>query len=150
MRSISVALAVLACAVMAEAQQGGKVYRIGYLSTNVPGEAVHEAFRQGLRDFGYVEGKDVVIEWRYAEGNPNTFPELAADLVRLKVDVIVAPGSNSALAAKKLTKTIPIVMNTGAPIEVGLVASLAHPGANVTGVSDIQPDLAGKQLELLK
>src|SRR5262245_32738321 len=104
---------------VAEAQQAAKVYRIGYLSTTFSGSATHEAFRQGLRDLGHVEGKDIVIEWRHAEGNTDRFPELAADLVRLKVDVIVAPNSLAVLAAKNLTKTIPIVMSSGAPVERG-------------------------------
>jgi putative tryptophan/tyrosine transport system substrate-binding protein len=140
----------LALCLSAEAQQSGKVRRIGYVSTTLPGSATHEAFRQGLRDFGYVEGKDIVIEWRHAEGNPDRLADLAAELVRLNVDIIVAPSYRGALAAKQLTKSIPIVMNTGAPIELGLVTSLARPGGNVTGVTDLAPDLGGKRLELLK
>jgi putative ABC transport system substrate-binding protein len=140
----------LALCLSAEAQQSGKVRRIGYVSTTLPGSVTHEAFRQGLRDLGYTEGKDIVIEWRHAEGNPDRLPDLAADLVRLNVDIIVAPSYQGALAAKQLTKTIPIVMNTGAPIELGLVTSLARPGGNVTGMTDLAPDLGGKRLELLK
>src|SRR5262245_832963 len=100
MRSILVALALLASAVIAEAQQAKRVWRIGYLATNPPETAPHEAFRHGLRDLGYVEGKDIVIEWRYSEGNLDRFPDFAADLVRLKVDVIVAAGVTPTLAAK--------------------------------------------------
>jgi putative ABC transport system substrate-binding protein len=141
---------VLSTFSVAEAQHAVKVFRIGYLSTTFPGSATHEAFRQGLRDFGYVEGKDIVIEWRYAEGNPDRFAELAADLVRNKVDVIVAPNARAALAARNLTKTIPIVMSATAPVELGLVASLARPGTNITGVTDLSADLDGKRMELLK
>jgi ABC-type uncharacterized transport system substrate-binding protein len=137
-------------ALSAEAQQLVKVRRIGYVATNAPGSGTHEAFRRGLRDLGYVEGRDIIIEWRYADGNPDRLADLAAELVRLNVDVIVAPNYRGALAAKQLTKAIPIVMNTGAPIELGLVTSLARPGGNVTGVTDLAPDLGGKRLELLK
>jgi putative ABC transport system substrate-binding protein len=141
---------ILGTAYSGSAQQQGKIRRIGYLSSTFPGSATHEAFRQGMRDLGYVEGRNIIIEWRYAEGNPDCFPDLAAELIRLNVEVIVAPNYRGALAAKQLTKTIPIVMNTGAPVELGLVTSLARPGGNVTGVTDLAPDLGGKRLELLK
>jgi putative ABC transport system substrate-binding protein len=111
-----------------------------------------ETFLQGLRDLGYVEGQHLVIDIRYAEGRPERLPELAADLVRLPVDVLVAAGGTPvALAAKHATTTIPIVMtNVGDPVEAGLVASLARPGGNITGLSSMSPDITGKRLELLK
>jgi putative ABC transport system substrate-binding protein len=112
---------------------------------------VLEAFRQGLRDLGYVEGRNVVIEIRDAEGKPERFPALAAELVALKVDVIVAPPTLHALAAKQATRTIPIVFIGAAdPVQSGLVTSLARPGGNVTGLSALSPELVGKGLELLK
>ena len=110
-----------------------------------------EAFRQGLRELGYVEGKNIVIEWRYAEGKFNRLPELAAELVRLKVDVIVTGGPNTTRPAKEATVTIPIVMAfDGDPVGNGFVTSLAHPGGNITGLSTLAPEISGKQLELLK
>jgi putative ABC transport system substrate-binding protein len=143
---------VLALVQLAEAQQAAKVPRIGYLMDNL-GTAPHlrEAFRQGLRELGYVEGRNVVIEYRYAEGKYERFPALAAELVALKVDVMVAAsGTLSALAAKQATRTLPIVFAVVAdPVESGLVASLARPGGNVTGSSFLAPELVGKCLELL-
>jgi len=136
-----------------EAQQSGKVPQIGYLSgaSRSSSSARTEAFRQGLRELGYVEGKNIVIEWRFAEGNPNRTPALLADLMRLKVDVIVTGGSTSTGAAKKVTTTIPIVMLQDAdPVANGFVASLARPGGNITGLATLRPELSGKQLELLK
>jgi ABC-type uncharacterized transport system substrate-binding protein len=137
----------------AEAQQAAKVPRIGVLSSFAPsGAAVwHQAFQEGLRDLGWVEGKNIAIEYRYSEGRADRLPELATDLVRLNVDIIVAHTNTDALAAHRVTKTIPVVMATaGDPVTTGLVKSLARPGGNVTGLSQMSPDLAGKRLELLK
>jgi len=144
--------ALLATPLAAEAQQAAKVPRIGWLSANL-GASPHlkEAFRQGLRDVGYVEGRDVVIEYRDAEGKPERLPALAAELVALKVDVIVSGSTPGILAAKQATKTIPIVfIGTADPVGSGLVTSLARPGGNVTGLSLLAPELVGKRLELLK
>ena len=110
-----------------------------------------EAFRQGLRELGYVEGKNIVIEWRFAEGKPDRLPALAAELVRLKVDIIVTGGPTATRAAKEATTTIPIVMAQDTdPVANGFVASLARPGGNITGLSNLSPEISGKQLELLK
>src|SRR5215475_3915367 len=150
-----VVLIVVALCAPADAQQPKKVPRIGYmtagfLSSASTKEAV-EAFRQGLRERGYVEGQNIVIEYRFAEGMADRFPNLAAELVQLKVDVMVVTGTPATQAAKNATKTIPIVMkNVTDPVGTGLVASLAHPGGNVTGLSNLYEDLGGKQLELLK
>jgi putative ABC transport system substrate-binding protein len=136
-----------------EAQQQAKVARIGYLtgtSVSVPSARV-EVFRQGLRELGYVEGKNIVIEWRGAEGRSDRLPVLAGELVRLKVDVIVTTGSSATRAAKQATVTIPIVMaNDSDPVGNGFVVSLARPGGNITGLSPLAPELSGKRLELLK
>jgi putative ABC transport system substrate-binding protein len=136
-----------------EAQQQAKVARIGYLtgtSVSVPSARV-EVFRQGLRELGYVEGKNIVIEWRGAEGRSDRLPVLAGELVRLKVDVIVTTGSSATRAAKQATVTIPIVMaNDSDPVGNGFVVSLARPGGNITGLSTLAPELSGKRLELLK
>jgi putative tryptophan/tyrosine transport system substrate-binding protein len=134
------------------AQQLGKVHRIGVLSGGFPGSSPDiEAFQQGLRDHGYVEGKNLIIEHRYAEGKPDRYTKLVSELLRLKVDVIVANGSAPTAAAKKATSTIPIVMTSSTdPERTGLIASLAQPGGNVTGVTEISGELAGKLLELLK
>jgi putative ABC transport system substrate-binding protein len=143
---------LLAAPLAAEAQQAAKVARIGYLSAAslAANPHQHEAFRQGLRDLGYVEGRNLVIEYRSPEGKPERLPALAAELVALKVDVIVAPGTPQALAAKQATKTIPIVFATAAdPVGSGLVTSLARAGGNVTGLSILAPELVGKRLELL-
>ena len=134
------------------AQQAAKVARIGYLSLNLAASPpnLHEAFRQGLRDLGYVEGRNVVIEYRDAEGKPERLPALAAELVALKVDVIVAGSTPHALAAKQATRTLPIVfIGAGDPVTDGLVTSLARPGGNVTGLSSLTPERVGKCLELL-
>ena len=139
--------------VAANAQQAAKVARIGYLSTNLASSPHHhEAFRQGLRDLGYVEGHNVVIEYRDAEGEVERHPALAAELVALKVDVIVVAGSTlTARTAKQATSTLPIIfIAVGDPVGSGLVTSLARPGGNVTGLSNIGPELIGKCLELLK
>ena len=151
--SIVVVALLLAVAVRAEAQQAKKVPRIGLLSPFSPSAAAlwHQALLQGLRDLGWIEGKNISIEYRYAEGKAERLPELAADLVRLKVDIIVASVNTDASAAKKATRTIPIVMaSVGDPVASGLVESLARPGGNITGLSQMAPELAGKRLELLK
>ena len=135
------------------AQQKGKVWRIGFLgAATASGSARRvEALRAGLRDLGYVEGKNIVIEFRWAEGNYERLPQLAAELVRLKVDVLVTAGTPSILAAKSATTTIPIVMASGGdPVATGLVTSLARPGGNVTGMAGFSPELMVKRLELLK
>ena len=135
-----------------EAQPAAKIARIGWLSGNMAtSPQLPEAFRQGLRDLGYVEGRNVVIEYRDAGGNFERLPALAAELVALKVDVIVAGGTPHALAAKQATRTLPIVFaSPPAPVESGLVTSLARPGGNVTGLAGHAPELVGKRLELLK
>ena len=138
-----------------DAQQQKKVPRIGYLSGSDPASesARTEAIRMALRELGYTEGQNIAIEYRYAEGKVNRFAELAAELVRLKVDIIVVAGGNRInLAAKNATKTIPIVMVGAAidPVEAGLVESLARPGGNVTGITTLTRELGGKRLELLK
>jgi putative ABC transport system substrate-binding protein len=143
---------IVASLQLADAQQAKKVPRIGYLQIGSQLGPTGEAFLQGLRDLGYVEGKSILIEYR---GDPqrseDRLPEFAADLVRLKVDVIVALDPPAARAAKNATKTIPIVMrSTSDPIQAGFVASLARPGGNITGVTTISTDLYGKRLELLK
>src|SRR6266545_3275986 len=137
----------------AQAQQPTKIPRIGYLGGISPSinPARIEAFRQGLRELGYVEGKNIVIEWRHAEGKLDRLRELAADLVRLKVDVIVTGGPTITPAVKEATTTIPIVMGyDNDPVGLGFVASLARPGGNITGLSALSPELSGKRLELLK
>ena len=138
----------------AEAQQAAKIPRIGYLASNLAGSGptrLHEAFLQGLRDLGYIEGRNVVIEYRDAQGKLETLPARAAELVARKVDVIFAPGTQHALAAQQATKTIPIVFaDIADPVARGLVTSLARPGGNITGLANLQTDLVGKWLELLK
>jgi len=138
----------------AEAQRAGKVYRIGYLSTPTRESVEHglQAFLRKLRELGWVEGQNLVIEYRWAEGNVERLPDLAAELVRLKVDVIVAPAGSAALAAKNATSSIPIVMIApNDPVEMGLVASLRRPGGNVTGTTFTPgPEIFGKQLQILK
>jgi ABC-type uncharacterized transport system substrate-binding protein len=136
-----------------QAQQAKKVPRIGYLigSSSSASSARIPPFRQGLRELGYVEGKNIIIEWRFAEGKPDRLPALAAELVRLKVDVIVTAGPIPTRAAKEATITIPVVMAQDSdPVANGFVASLARPGGNITGLSTLRPDITGKQLELLK
>jgi putative tryptophan/tyrosine transport system substrate-binding protein len=137
----------------ADAQQPGKIFRIGFLDpSTASGSAVLvDAFRQELSNLGWIEGKNFTIEYRLAEGKNDRLPELAADLVRLKVDLILVSGTTPALAAKRATTTIPIVMtNPGNPVGVGLVASLARPGGNVTGLSSLSFELNTKRLEILK
>jgi putative tryptophan/tyrosine transport system substrate-binding protein len=141
---------LFALCMSAEAQQPAKVPRIGYLSGG-NSSAINEAFRQGLRELGYMEGKNIVIEWRYAEGKLERTPALAAELVRLKVDVIVTGGQGGTRPAYEATNTIPIVMTQDPdPIRNGFVASLARPGGNITGLSTLAPEISGKQVELLK
>jgi putative ABC transport system substrate-binding protein len=145
--------ALLASPLAVKAQQTGKVYRIGFLGNST---AALEAnlvgpFREGLRELGYVEGRNVQIEYRWGEGKYERFPELVAELVALKVDVLVTAGTPAALAVKRATTTIPLVMvAVGDPVGTGLVASLARPGGSMTGLTSIAPDLEGKRLELLR
>ncbi len=142
---------VLVAAFVTEAQQAEQVYRIGVLSPGSPPPGPLEAFREGLRDLGYVEGRTIVVEWRFAEGKNERLPSLAEELVRLKVDVIFAVNTPAAWAAKKATTTIPIVIARLAdPTKTGLVPSIARPGGNITGVSSIAEELATKRLELVK
>ena len=145
---------VLAAPRIADAQQPGKVYRLGYLSagSGTLRSPYTTAFRQGLRELGWVEGQNIVIEYRWAEGRFDRLPDLAAELVRLKVDVIVGVPTSGALAAKNATRTIPIVgVSLTDPVGLGLIASLARPGGNVTGVSySVGTDIFGKDLELLR
>jgi putative ABC transport system substrate-binding protein len=143
---------LFAAPLAASAQQPAKVARIGFLATTNVAANPHlqEAFLQGLRDLGYVEGRNVVIEYRDAEGKLERLPALAAELVALRVDVIVAPGTPQALAVKQATRTLPIVFAVaGDPVGSGLVTSLARPGGNVTGLSSVTSDLVGKCLEQL-
>jgi putative ABC transport system substrate-binding protein len=151
-RRLSVALMLLVTPLAAEAQQGAKVARIGYLSSSSGVNSyTDDAFRQGLRDLGYVEGRNALIEFRSAEGRLERLPALAAELVALKVDVIVAAGTAAALAAKQATSVLPVVFPAaGDPVASGLVTSLARPGGNVTGLSILNPGLIGKRLEQLK
>ena len=150
---IALCTMLFALSLSAEAQQPTKIPRIGYLlGVSLSASSTRtEAFRQGLRDFGYVEGKNIIIEWRSAEGKFDRLPALAAELVRLKVDVIVTAGPIPTRAAKEVTSTIPIIMTQDPdPVGNGFVASLARPGGNITGLSTLAPELSGKQLELLK
>ncbi len=150
-KKIVVALTV--CGARAEAQQLTKSPRIGYLAGSSPSAASAriEAFRQGLRELGYVEGKNIVIEYRYAEGKLDRLPSLAAELVHLKVDIIVTAGPIPTRSAKEVTSTIPIVMTQDPdPVGNSFVASLARPGGNITGLATLAPEISGKQLELLK
>ena len=149
----AVATLILASVFPGEAQQPKKVPRIGFQSAASPAAMTPRtaAFSQGLRELGYVEGKNIVIEWRYAEGKLDRLDEFAAEFVRLKVDVIVTAAPSSTRAAKKATSTIPIVMAwDNDPVANGFIASLARPGENITGLSSLAPEITGKQLELLK
>ena len=144
---------LFALSVSVEAQQPGKIPRIGFLgAASASGYAPQlEAFRRGLRDLGYVEGKNIILEYRWAEGTYDRLPVLAAELVRLKPDLVLTHGTAGTRAAKQATTTIPIVMAvSGDAVATGLVASLAHPGGNITGSSFFNPELAAKRLELLK
>ena len=155
--NLRLVMAVLgfAASLAADAQPTGKVYHIGYLSIG-SGSTTYtrplEAFRQGLRELGWVEGRNLHIEYRYAEGQADRLPALAEELVRLKVDLIVASPTPSAVAARDATRTIPIVgVSLTEPVAVGLVPSLAHPGGNVTGLTyGVDTEIFGKQLQLLK
>src|SRR5262245_14643157 len=148
--SLSLLLAGLFDATSVDAQEAAKVARIGYLAATA-GAARYQAFREGLRDLGYVEGRNILIEYRSAEGKIEQLPALAAELVGLKVDVIVTAVTAAALAAKQATRTIPIVFPVVSdPVATGLVASIARPGGNVTGLSFFSPELLGKSMELLK
>jgi putative ABC transport system substrate-binding protein len=147
------ATVLLATVSLSQAQQPKKIPRIGYLAAGslAAQSARIEAFRQGLRELGYVEGKNIIIEWRSGEERLDRFPALAAELVRLKVDIIVSAGPTVTRAAKEATTTIPILMTNDAdPVGAGFVASLAHPGGNITGLSTLAPELSGKRLEILK
>jgi putative tryptophan/tyrosine transport system substrate-binding protein len=148
------ALTLLLAPLAAEAQPATQVYRIGRLGSGNPPVEPNpsmEAFRQGLRELGYVEGQNLVLESRYAEGSEERLPGLAAELVRLQVDVIVAGGSRAIRAAQHATRTIPIVMaGTSDPVAQGFIASLARPGGNITGLSDLGAELPGKRLEILQ
>lgn len=144
---------IVAAIHLAEAQQTAKISRIGFfVGSFAPAYASRiEAFRQGLHDLGYVEGKNIVVEYRYGERKEEPFRDHAAELVRLKVDVIVTSSTSGVLATKKATTTIPIVLaGVSDPVGTGLVASLARPGGNITGLSLLAPELSGKRLELLK
>jgi putative ABC transport system substrate-binding protein len=142
---------LLAICFSAEAQQPTKILRVGILFIGGRDQPHLEAFKQGLRERGYTEGKNIVLGYRYAEGKVDRLPSLAAELVELKVDVIVTTSGNSAKAASEATKTIPIVLTTGAdPVKSGLAESLAKPGGNVTGLSIIEEDLSGKRVDILK
>ncbi len=143
--------AVLAAPLATEAQKAGKVVRIGWLQPTPPSDAQVEGFRQGLRDLGYMEGKDFIIESRWEQGRYDRLQDLATELVRLPVDIMVSGNTAALLAIKRVTTTTPVVMlGQGDPVGTGLVDSLPHPGGNITGLSNISPELGGKRLELLK
>jgi ABC-type uncharacterized transport system substrate-binding protein len=147
----TLALAILVAPLATDAQPAGKVYRIGALRESQPPTAWVEAFQQGLRERGYVDGQNVVVEFHVTDGSLDQFPQLAEELVRSQVDILIVPNTAAALAAKQATSTIPIVMvGITDPVGSGLVASLARPGGNVTGLAVMDPDLVGKQLEFLK
>jgi putative ABC transport system substrate-binding protein len=148
----SVVSGLIAAPLAARAQQAGKVHRIGFLGNSTPALETNLVgpFREGLRELGYVEGRNILIEYRWAEGRYERFPALIGELIALKVDVIVTAGTPAALAVKRATATIPLVMvAVGDPVGTGLVASLALPGGNTTGLTSIAPDLEGKRLEML-
>lgn len=152
-RSIVIAAILLAVATVGEAQQPAKIPLIGYLEGGPLSAyaARIEAFRQGLRELNYVEGKNIFIEWRFADGKRDRLAELAAELVRLKVAVIVTGGGAPTRAAKEATSTIPVVMvQDNDPVGTGIVSSLARPGGNITGLSNFAPELSGKRLEILR
>ena len=154
MKNIFSLIAIVATLVgygaIVDAQQPGKVPRIGILFIGGRNQPHLEAFKQGLRERGYTEGKNIALEYRYAEGNEDRLPELAGELVHLKVDVIVVTADISARAAQRITRAIPIVLTTGDPVASGLADSLARPGGNVTGLSVLLADLSGKRLEILR
>jgi ABC-type uncharacterized transport system substrate-binding protein len=149
--AIVLALSVVLAPLTDEAQPAGKGYRIGFLSAGPPPGEFVEAFQQGLGARGYIDGRNVVIEYRSTDGSFDELPRLAAELVRLNVDVILASGAPAAFAARSATTKVPIVfVRVYDPVEIGLVTSVARPGGNVTGLSQISADLGGKRLELLK
>jgi putative ABC transport system substrate-binding protein len=143
---------LLALGLPTQAQQPTKIARIGYLSPGDPVSRVYriEAFRQGLKELGYIEGKNIIIEYRFAEARSDRLPELAHDLVRLKVDIIFAQGMPATEAAKSATQMIPIVTSSQDPVSAGFVAGLPRPGGNITGLANLTSELVGKRLELLK
>jgi ABC-type uncharacterized transport system substrate-binding protein len=149
---VAIVVALTVCGARVEAQQTTKIPRIAYLvGPSSAGSARYEAFRQGLRELGYEEGKNIVIDWRSDEGNRDRSRAIVAETVRSKVDVIVAVGAGDIRIAKEATTTIPIVMIQGGdPVGSGFVASLARPGRNITGLATLRPELSGKRLELLK
>jgi putative ABC transport system substrate-binding protein len=150
---VALVVAFAMAGAVAQAQQSAQVPRIGFLASGSSSSfsSQTEAFRQGLRQLGYVEGQNIVIEYRYAEGKTDRFADLATELIRFKVDVIVTASTPGVLAAKKASSTIPIVFGAiNDPVASGLVASLARPGGNITGLTNLSPDLGGKRLELLK
>jgi putative tryptophan/tyrosine transport system substrate-binding protein len=154
--ALSFAAFLFTLTVVAQAQQAKKLFRIGFISPEHPGsprtEHLNEAFRQGLRDLGYIEGQHVTVEYRYAEGKTDRIRQLAAELVGLKVDIIVAVTDPAIQTAKDATKTIPIIMVSGgrSPVEAGFVNSLAHPGGNVTGFTNLGVEMSEKRLDLFK
>lgn len=145
-----IAFVLVVAGAVTEAQQRAKIPRVGILFMGGRDQPHLEEFKQGLREHGYSEGKNIILEYRYAEGRYDRLPDLAQEFVREKVDVIVTTSSISAQAARKATRTIPIVMTSGSPVEQGLAESLARPGGNVTGLSVLVSDLSGKRVELLK
>jgi ABC-type uncharacterized transport system substrate-binding protein len=149
---VMLTLSLLAVPLAAEAQQAGKVYRIAFLSTGSPEDSpTADAFRKELRELGYIEGQNILIEWRWGRGTTERFPDFAAEVVSRNVAVIVAANNAAGLAAQRATRTIPIVLAvSGDPVGDGLVASLARPGGNVTGLSVQLPDIAAKRLQLLR
>ena len=149
-RLIAIAVALMVDAALASAQPPQNIPRVGILFIGGRDQPHLEAFKQGLRERGYVEGKNIALEYRYAEGREDRLPELAAELVQVKVDIIVVTADISAQAAQRATKTIPIVVTTGDPVTWGLADSLAKPGGNVTGLSVLLADLSGKRVEILK
>jgi putative ABC transport system substrate-binding protein len=149
-RVLPLILALLAAPLAAEAQQASVVWRVGVLA-NTPSPHLDEAFRQGLRDLGWIEGRNIVLDYRYSEGRNERLPGLAADLLSRKPDLMVAWAAPEAAAAKRATAAIPIVFLVhGDPVSTGDVSSLAHPGGNMTGLSQMHPELSAKQLEVLK
>ena len=149
--AVALAISFLLAPLAAEAQQTGKVYRIGFLRAGPPPRAWVEALQQDLRARGYIDGRNVVIQYRSTDGSFDELPRLAAELVRFNVDVILVSGAPAAFAARSATTKVPIVfVHVYDPVEIGLVTSLAHPGGNVTGLSQISVDLGGKRLELIK
>jgi putative ABC transport system substrate-binding protein len=147
---VGLVAATIMCGTVGEAQQPKKLPRVGILFVGGRDQPHLESFKQGLREQGYVEGKNIILEYRYAEGKRDSLGRLAAELVREQVDVIVTTANVSALAARGATQTIPIVMTSGNPVSTGLAASFARPGGNVTGLSVLNWELSGKRLEILK